>query len=162
MPFKTKQKKATVLSNELPQNLAHKPVYALPYEHYDGFYKKGTDARYISVGLAQYSPYDVSVKIFRHTGDKWTRLSEELPLHRIIDAVNFLAKVVYDSDDGNVTITSGTFENQTEDVEITRENRAPEELASFYRFLGDKKELVSERFNELYELLAQLKQNGKF
>jgi len=40
-------------SNPLPQHLDHKPVYALPYQHFDGIYSKKTDIRYISVGVAQ-------------------------------------------------------------------------------------------------------------
>lgn len=162
MPFKTKQKKAAQMSNDLPQNLAHKPVYALPYEHFDGFYGKGTDARFISIGLAQYNPYEVSLKIFRHTGEKWTRQSEELPLHRAIDAVTFLAKALYDSDNGNLEVHSETLENQTEDIMITRENRTPDELASYFRFIGDKTEILSNRFNSLYEILCRLKEEGKF
>jgi len=35
-------------SNPLPQHLDHKPVYALPYQHFDGIYSKKTDIRYTS------------------------------------------------------------------------------------------------------------------
>ncbi|MCX5896128.1 MAG: DUF6530 family protein, partial [Proteobacteria bacterium] len=84
MPYSTKPNTTTYdPRKELPLHLDHKPVYALPYEHFD--YVEDTDARFISIGLAQYDPDDVSIKVFRHTGEKWTRQSEELPLHRVID-----------------------------------------------------------------------------
>jgi len=160
LPFKTKQKKY-IPTNELPQNLAHKPVYAVPYERFDGFNTKETDVRFISVGLAQYDPYEVSVKIFRHTSEKWTRQSEELPIHRAIDAVSFIAKVIYDSDDGNVAIPTNTFENQNEGIDISREKRTSGELASFHRFFEENKRLISDRFNKLYEILDDMKRTNK-
>lgn len=30
---------------------------------------------------------DISAKVWRHTGGKWSGLSEELPMHRVIDLV---------------------------------------------------------------------------
>jgi len=67
-------------SQVLPQHLQHKPVYALPYQSFDGPFIDSTDMRYISVGIAQYDSEDVSVKTMRHVGGKWTRQAEELPL----------------------------------------------------------------------------------
>ena len=29
--------------------------------------------------------WDISAKVWRHTGEKWSRQSEELPLHRVLD-----------------------------------------------------------------------------
>jgi len=161
MPYKTKQKKVSP-TDELPQNLSHKPVYALPYENFDGFYAGNTDARFISIGLAQYDHDEVSVKVFRHTGEKWTRQSEELPLHRMIDAVTILSNVIFGTDNGNPVFEAETFVNQTEDLELTRENRTPGELARYHRFLAEKDELIKDRLNVLYDLLGELKEKGKF
>jgi hypothetical protein len=83
--------------------LDHKPVYALPYEHFDGIYDGDTDVRYISIGMAQYDQDHVSIKTMRHIGTKWTRQAEELPLHRVIDMTLFLAKTLFDCQNGNVT-----------------------------------------------------------
>ena len=37
----------------------------------------------MSVGRAQYDQQCASVKIFRHSGNRWSRQSEEIPIHRI-------------------------------------------------------------------------------
>lgn len=161
MPYKTKQKKIKP-TDDLPQNLAHKPVYALPYEHFDGFYAGETDARFISVGLAQYDKNEVSVKIFRHTGEKWTRQSEELPLHRAIDAVTFLTRAIFGTGDGNAVFQANTFENQDESLEISRENRTSRELTKFHRFISENEDLLKARLNSLYELLDELKEQKIF
>lgn len=161
MPFVTKQKNINP-TDELPQNLLHKPVYALPYEHFDGFFAGDTDARYISVGLAQYDQDEVSVKIFRHTGGKWTRQSEELPLHRLIDATIFLTKILCDTKNGNALFDANSFEDQTQSIELSREDRTSGELARFHRFLDDRDDLIKRRLNVLYDLLDELKSEGKF
>lgn len=162
MPYETKQKKKIDPTDDLPQNLSHKPVYALPYEYFDGFYAGKTDARFISIGLAQYDHDEVSVKIFRHTGEKWTRQSEELPLHRMIDAVTFLTKIIFGTDNGNAVFESETFENQSETLKLTREDRTAGELARFHRFLADNDKLIKDRLNVLYDLMGELKEKGKF
>jgi hypothetical protein len=161
MPYKSKQKNIAP-KNDLPQNLAHKPVYALPYEGFDGFNGENTDARFFSVGLAQYNRYEVSVKIFRHTGEKWTRQSEEIPVHRLVDAVTFLAKTAYGAENGKIDFNAETFERQSEDLEITRENRTSDELDAFDRFFTKNENLIKTRFNALYDLLDELKKAGKF
>ena len=98
----------------LPQHLDHKPVYAMPYQWFDGIHANGeTDARYVSVGIAQYDHDHVSIKAMRHTGEKWTRMAEELPLHRPIDMTIFLAKVLFDSQNGSIEVPVGTLVNQS-------------------------------------------------
>ena len=161
MPYKSKQKNIAP-SNDLPQNLSHKPVYAIPYEAFDGFRAGKTDARFFSVGLAQYDHDEVSVKIFRHTGEKWTRQSEEIPIHRLIDAVTFLASAVYGADNGNIEFEAGTFEKQIEHLEISRENRTSGELKRYHGFLSEHEELIDNRFRQLFDLLAQFEEEGKF
>lgn len=64
MPFVTDPVSANYISLQpLPQHLDHKPVYAMPYQHFDGISPPGTDARYISIGNAQYNQNDVKVDI---------------------------------------------------------------------------------------------------
>lgn len=74
---------------KIPTYLKHKPVFCVEdYERVDGKYANDSDAKGISLGLAQWNDrgkVDVSAKIWRHTGEKWSRQSEELPLHRVID-----------------------------------------------------------------------------
>lgn len=74
--------------------LKHKPVYLLPYYNYDGPYAGETDCIFLSLGWAQYDPRSVSVKTLRYIQkpdqrDRWSRQSEELPIHRAVDAVIF-------------------------------------------------------------------------
>lgn len=161
MPFKTLQHNVSP-QDTLPQHLSHKPIYALPYQEFDGYYVGETDMRYISVGIAQYDENEVSLKTFRHVGEKWTRQSEELPLHRAVDAVHFLVKTLYASADGNINIPAGTFHNQTDEMVITREDRSYGQLATFNKYLDDRSPLLTERVNALYKTLKQLKEVGKF
>jgi len=66
----------------VPRNLKHKPIIACNYNDYTGV---DDDAKYLSIGRAQYDKNDVSIKIFRHTGKKWSRQSEEVPVGRVAD-----------------------------------------------------------------------------
>lgn len=69
-----------------PVHLLHKPIIAVSdYDKIDGLYANQTDVRALSVGEAQWDSNDISVKIWRHTGKKWSRQSEEMPLHRALD-----------------------------------------------------------------------------
>lgn len=147
-------------SQPLPLHLDHKPVYAMPYEPFDGVHATGTDIRYISVGLAQYDPYQVSIKTMRYTGQKWTRQAEELPIHRPVDMALFLAKVMFDSQHGAVTIPTGTLQGQTSTIEIQRESRSAGELASYHQFLSQHDGLLKARFNALRDVLNDLKTRG--
>lgn len=148
----------------LPQHLDHKPVYATPYQRFDGIHANGeTDIRYVSVGIAQYNKYHVSIKAMRHTGEKWTRMAEELPLHRPIDMTIFLAKVLFDSQNGSIELPVGTFDNQSVKITIEQEEaRTDGELDCYHRFLATHDELYKERFNELFAVLRSLKDSGKF
>lgn len=73
----------------IPSNLKHKPVITVEnYAQVDGRLAGQTDAQGLSLGLAQWNErgkVDVSAKVWRHTGEKWSRQSEELPLHRVLD-----------------------------------------------------------------------------
>lgn len=76
---------------QIPTTLKHKPVFvAEDYENVDGKYpyEDGSDAKGLSLGLAQWNDrgnVDVSAKVWRYTGEKWSRQSEEMPLHRVLD-----------------------------------------------------------------------------
>lgn len=148
----------------LPQHLDHKPVYATPYQSFDGIYAYGeTDIRYVSVGIAQYDHDHVSIKAMRHTGEKWTRMAEELPLHRPVDMTIFLAKVLFDSQNGSIEVPVGTFANQSVKIIIEQEEaRTRGEIDRYHRFLATHAELYKERFNALFAVLRNLKDSGKF
>ena len=73
----------------IPTYLKHKPVFVVEnYKNTDGRYAYKSDAEGLSLGLAQWNDrgqVDVSAKVWRYTGEKWSRQSEELPLHRVLD-----------------------------------------------------------------------------
>ena len=144
-------------SDALPQHLDHKPVFALPYEAFDGQYAGETDVRYVSIGIAQYDAEQVSIKTMRHTGTKWTRQAEELPIHRPIDMTLFLAKALFDAQNGVVTIPAGTFENQSNEITITPEQRNFGELATYNAVLSTLAPAVRARLNALRDVLNDLK-----
>ena len=72
---------------KIPTTLKHKPVIVSEnYENVDGRYAYDTDAKGLSLGLAQWNDrgkVEISAKVWRYTGEKWSRQSEELPLHQI-------------------------------------------------------------------------------
>lgn len=74
---------------KIPTTLKHKPVIvAENYENVDGRSAYNSEAKGLSLGLAQWNDrgrVDISAKVWRHTGEKWSRQSEELPLHRVLD-----------------------------------------------------------------------------
>ncbi len=162
MPFAT-QPPTTKFDpkRSLPQHLDHKPVFALPYDAFDGPYAGSSDTHFLSVGLAQYDPDQVSIKTIRHTGTKWTRQAEELPLHRPIDMTLFLAKVVFDTNDDVVSVPRGTLQNQSSDLAITKEQRNFGEMASYDAALGQIQVGLKDRLNALRNVLNDLSLRGK-
>jgi hypothetical protein len=153
----------------LPDHLAHKPFFALPYQNLDGIYAANTDLKYLSIGLAQYDNDVVSVKTMRHTGGKWSRQAEELPLHRCVDLTLFLVKSVFDvlkSDDfkekGAVNFDKGTFQHQSSDITLIQEQRSYGECAAYHNFLKENGGMLKERLNALFDVLETLKNENKF
>lgn len=59
---------------KIPTNLKHKPVIVVEdYENIDGRQAYASDAKGLSLGLAQWNDrgkVDISAKIWRHTGEK--------------------------------------------------------------------------------------------
>ena len=75
----------------IPKHLGHKPILASDnYDSIDGKYAGNSDAKAISIGKAQFDNEEISAKVFRHTGKKWSQQSEELPLHRVLDLANLI------------------------------------------------------------------------
>ncbi len=82
------------MKKEIPTHLSHKPIVKLEgYSQFDGRFAGNTDAAGLSIGLAQWSDsenMDLSAKVWRYTGEKWSRQSEELPIHRVFDLASLL------------------------------------------------------------------------
>ena len=93
---------------KIPTHLKHKPVLEVAnYDQLDGPYRTKTEAKGLSVGLAQWNEpgcTEISAKVWRNTGEKWSRQSEELPLHRVIDlALPVCAAIRYAVDSLDIT-----------------------------------------------------------
>jgi hypothetical protein len=89
---------------EIPTHLSHKPIVKLEeYSQLNGRFKNKTDAEGLSIGLAQWNSQgntDLSAKVWRYTGEKWSRQSEELPLHRVLDLASLIcASICYAKND---------------------------------------------------------------
>ncbi len=154
----------------IPRDLKHKPVIAVEnYEDIDGYEAGNSPAKGLSVGLAQWNDrgkVDVSAKIWRFTGAKWSRQSEEMPLHRVLDlailicrAKKYLAEAyrypkLYDPE--NPTIDRIGLQGDAMHIEVCADNPMIEEdLALVRQALADKDEMLSERLHTLARLLKE-------
>lgn len=83
---------------DIPNHLSHKPIIKLEkYNAIDGKYAGDSDAEGLSIGLAQWNDegnHDLSAKVWRYTGEKWSRQSEELPLHRVLDLATLVCAAI--------------------------------------------------------------------
>ncbi len=122
-----------------PTYLKHSPIFMMPYEPFDGPYANDTDALYLSVGLAQWrdddKTYELSAKVWRMPDDKWSRMSEEIPLHRLVDLNILLTKTFYQCHESTAVepvaiMASGTFNNQEEQLDLRRMREVPEAFES--------------------------------
>lgn len=77
-----------------PNHLRHKPIIEIPdYESVDlKFYPQRvyTDAQAISIGFSQFNNAEITAKMWRKPNNRWSRQSEELPLHRVLDMAIFI------------------------------------------------------------------------
>ena len=80
----------------IPVHLTHKPVMACNYEDIvDRIPGDCSDAKYISIGHAQYNKEEASVKVMRYTGKMWSRQSEEVPIQRLPYMMIMLLAAIY-------------------------------------------------------------------
>lgn len=156
---------------KIPTHLKHKAVFvAEDYDRLDGQYAKNTDTQGLSLGLAQWNEkgkVDISAKVWRHTGEKWSRQSEEMPLHRVLDLALLICKTqkymnesyrfekLYDP----AAPTVGSIDLQGEKMEIAVNIDNPEldeDIALFRDCLAREDERVGERLTRLAAALKEL------
>ena len=142
-----------------PDHLKHQPVLALPYEKHDGNRAEKTDAKFLTIGWAQWNPdKELSAKVLRFVGEKWSRQSEELPLTRAIDLAALVAIAFRDRDAKAVELPAGFLENQDEPVHLDRLDGV--------RFRGgfaqalEEDEVLRRRLGRLADVLADLRERG--
>lgn len=157
---------------KIPTNLKHKPVIvAEDYEHIDGRSAYHSDAKGLSLGLAQWNDrgkVDISAKVWRYTGEKWSRQSEELPLHRVIDlailacrARLYFREEAYRYPKGydpeHPCIDRVGLQGDAMTVEVcTGNDHIDEDMKLFQDALARDDELLGERLSALARLLGQM------
>lgn len=156
---------------KIPTTLKHKPVIVSEnYENIDGRKAYNTDAKGLSLGLAQWNDrgkVDVSAKVWRYTGEKWSRQSEELPMHRALDLAILICRSslyfqeayrypkLYDPD--NTTIDRVGLQGDAMTVSVCTENpMLDEDIKLFSQALSEDGEMLGERFRVLAKLLKEM------
>ena len=130
---------------DAPNHLSHKPIVSVnDYDKIDAQWSKNTDVAALSIGEAQYDGDEISLKVWRHTGNRWSRQSEESPLHRNID-LNILLLGALMSD------AKSKYPKTNLREEITNENNLAK-LKDYYQsneqFLRPRLEELKDKLNE--------------
>ncbi len=156
---------------KIPTTLKHKPVIISDnYENVDGRYAYNTDAKGLSLGLAQWNDrgkVDISAKVWRYTGEKWSRQSEELPLHRVLDLAILVcrAKLHFQEayrfeklfDTENPVIDRVGLQGDAMTVAICTDNeKIDEDIKLFSQALSNDDELIGERLRTLSRILKEM------
>lgn len=139
----------------IPKHLKHKPIVGIDnYNQHDGHYTAtGTDAESLSVGFAQYdntNPHELTAKVFRKNKekDRWSRQSEELPLHRCVDLCNLIVQSILKS--------KGIKYSDDNILKITPNDVDTEALKDIKVFYEDPKNQMQLKLRELMKLLKVL------
>ncbi|SRR6056297_47212 len=156
---------------KIPTTLKHKPVIISEnYENVDGRKAYDSDAKGLSLGLAQWNDrgkVDISAKVWRYTGEKWSRQSEEMPLHRALDLailicrskLHFREAYRYDKlyDENNPVIDRVGLQGDAMTVSICTENeKIDEDIKLFRQALSEDDEILAERMKTLSGILREM------
>jgi hypothetical protein len=156
---------------KIPVSLKHKPVIVSEnYENIDGRKAYDSDAKGLSLGLAQWNErgkLDISAKVWRHTGEKWSRQSEELPLHRVLDLAILICKSMqyfreayrYEKlyNPENPIIDRVAIQGDAMTVSVCTDNEMiDEDIKLFQDSLNKDDELIGERLRRLSQILKDM------
>jgi len=156
---------------KIPTSLKHKPVIiSESYENVDGRYAYNSDAKGLSLGLAQWNDrgkVDISAKVWRYTGEKWSRQSEELPLHRVLDLAILILRAkqhfreayryehLYEAD--RPVIDRIGLQGDAMTVAVCTENeKINEDIKLFSQVLSADDEILGERLFTLARILKEM------
>ena len=111
---------------------------------------------------------DISAKVWRYTGEKWSRQSEELPLHRVIDLAilacesmkyfreeSYKHKKLYDESNPNLGRIGLQGDAMTISV-CTGNPMIEEDLKMFTDVLSQDAEILGERLGTLSRILKEM------
>lgn len=132
-------------TEKIPTHLAHKPIIACAYsELFNADYE---DTQYISIGRAQYNNNAVSVKMLRYSGKRWSRQSEEIPIHRMAYMMQmFLTGIVH------TQLKEGrTFQSSAHEEVVT-----PEDMDFLKTELNANRKEIIEGLQAVKDLLNQI------
>ena len=156
---------------KIPVELKHKPVIVSEdYNLIDGRYAPNSDAKGLSLGLAQWNErgrVEISAKIWRYTGEKWSRQSEEMPLHRAIDLAILICRTklyfknLYHSKDNDYPdypkLDRIGLQGNAMNVAICTDNEyISQDIKLFDGCLHQDDEIIGERLSVLSSLLKEL------
>jgi hypothetical protein len=159
------------MNMKIPTSLKHKPVIVSEnYENVDGRFAYNSDAKGLSLGLAQWNDrgkVDISAKVWRYTGEKWSRQSEELPLHRVLDLAILVCRTqqyfreayryekLYDTE--KTTIDRVGLQGDAMTVSVCTDNpMIDEDIKLFAQTLSVDDELIGERLATLARILKEM------
>jgi hypothetical protein len=153
---------------KIPTTLKHKPVVVCEnYANIDGRNAYDSEAQGLSLGLAQWNDrgrVDISAKVWRYTGEKWSRQSEEMPLHRVLDLALLIVRAkgyfkeayripgMYDA--ANPRVDRIPLQGDAMTVSICTDNeKLDEDIQLFANALARDDEMLSERLHLLANML---------
>ena len=156
---------------KIPTALKHKPVIVSDnYENVDGRFAYKSDAKGLSLGLAQWNDrgkVDISAKVWRFTGEKWSRQSEELPLHRVLDLAILVCRAkmhfqeayryekLYDTE--RPVIDRVGLQGDAMTVAVCTDNeKIDEDIKLFDQALRNDDEILGERLFALSRILKEM------
>lgn len=156
---------------KIPVTLKHKPVIvAENYENVDGRSAYNSEAKGLSLGLAQWNDrgrVDISAKVWRYTGEKWSRQSEELPLHRALDLAILICRAKLHFQDAYrlpklynpeaPVLDRIGLQGDAMTVAVCTDNeKIEEDLKLFSQALSNDDELLAERLRTLATILKEM------
>ena len=156
---------------KIPTQLKHKPVIVCEnYENIDGRNAYDSDAKGLSLRLAQWNDrgnVEISAKVWRYTGDKWSRQSEELPLHRVLDLAILICRTkehfkdayrfpkMYD--EKNPQIDRVGIQGDAMTVSVCTDNEMIDsDIKLFADVLSNDDEMISSRLHLLANMLHDM------
>ena len=156
---------------KIPTTLKHKPVIVSEdYNYVNGRLANESETEGLSLGLAQWNDrgrVDISAKIWRYTGQKWSRLSEEMHLHKVLDLAILTARSIqhfreayrYEKlyDPAKPLIDRIGLQGGAMNVAVCVDNeKIDEDIKLFSQALSNDDELLSERFHVLSRILKEM------
>ena len=129
----------------------HKPIVSVDdYHTIDGQYANDTDAMALSLGKAQYDKTgkEISLKVWRVTNDgSWSRMSEELPIHRNLDlSILFVKTLIEGYNQQSFLITPD------QKLSLHPNNGSIQDIMDYYEA---NKAILEPRMKELKRLLYE-------